>query len=59
MNNVLGWQASCFKKKRYSTEKRAGQVIYRRQQEGAGYLRAYYCNICLGFHITHKKDTLK
>jgi hypothetical protein len=38
----------------YPTRERAMKVAGRRQHEDAGYLRAYHCPECGGWHLTSK-----
>lgn len=46
---------SCHAKKRYSTEAYAAGVIEKCQKERPGFLRSYYCKLCLGWHLTSQE----
>ena len=42
---------SCFAKKRYGTQAHADRVVRNRGRQGKA-LRAYFCEVCGGFHLT-------
>lgn len=49
-------KASCTSKNRYNTQKEAEFKVFTEiKSKRASYLRAYECEICSGFHLTHKE----
>ena len=48
------WASSCLKKRRYPTLQTAQEAINKVHKKRKTELRIYYCNICNGYHLTHK-----
>lgn len=46
--------SSCLKKRRYPNEQSALEAINRVHKKRKIDLRVYFCNKCLGYHLTHK-----
>ena len=46
--------SSCLKKKRYKTEQIAQEAINRIRKKRKVNLRIYFCQKCLGYHLTSK-----
>lgn len=47
--------SSCLKKRRYSNEQLALEAIQRaHKNKSKDKLRVYFCDKCLGYHLTHK-----
>ncbi len=51
---LVEWK-SCASKQRYKSEYDVLRVMHKRQQEGARYLRSYWCDKCNGYHLTKAK----
>lgn len=47
-------RASCYSKKRYSSEDMATTVAKKCRRERGAILRVYHCSECAGFHLTSK-----
>lgn len=47
---------SCLKKRRYPNEQSALEAINRVHKKRKIDLRVYFCNKCLGYHLTHKME---
>lgn len=47
--------SSCLKKIRYPNEQSALDAIRRIHKSRNDDLRVYFCNYCLGYHLTHTK----
>ncbi len=52
MSALYGWIKGCMTKTRYRTESRAKAVAEASYIKRGVTLRHYYCNECLGFHLT-------
>lgn len=44
--------SQCYKKSRYSSEFKANEYVKKAKLERSIELRTYYCNICMGWHLT-------
>ena len=49
---------SCWRKSRYKTEKRADKYARKFEKEYGDPMRAYYCGVCGGWHLTTVKTAL-
>lgn len=49
------WATSCLKKTRYPSKQCAEEAINRIHKQRDTPLYIYYCNTCMGYHLTHKK----
>jgi len=55
-----GIEKRCLSKHRYATEAKAIKSHMRtaRKKNNSGYVRAYHCEVCDGWHITTKRKNL-
>ncbi len=56
MSALYGWIKGCMTKTRYRTESRAKAVAEQVNIKRGVQLRHYYCNECLGFHLTKQLE---
>lgn len=54
MSDIKYLADGCIRKKRYRTEGIAEQVAEKVLRERGAKVRAYYCPVCLGWHLTRK-----
>ena len=59
MNKVKSFLKGCLKKIRYKDYEEAEKVANKISNKKKMYMRPYYCEICMGFHLTHKKPRKK
>lgn len=53
-SELLACVSSCWKKHRYPTEQVAQEAVNRIHKKRNVALRVYFCNRCLGYHLTKK-----
>lgn len=52
--HILRMHSQCLKKRRYHDFDFAEKVLKRIAEQRGVVLRAYYCDLCAGFHLTSK-----